>query len=193
MQDFAVPDTPDVFGLRPSPYNYPEGPRRHGEMGKRPLSSTSPAIIETEDGRFILAVGGSGGSRIYGAVAQTLMLLDWGYDLLHAVEEPRVHDQLLPAYVRTPSSLPHDVGNETHRSPPSLECRSTSFRVCRQEGTSASVSPPNAARRSQAHVKVSVTVFDVNMAVAEVQAALLRDDWIYGASDSRKNGRASSY
>lgn len=46
-----------------------------------------------------LALGGSGGSRIFGAVAQTLLNLDWGYDLANAVEQPRVHHQLLPAYV----------------------------------------------------------------------------------------------
>jgi len=99
MDDFATPNQPDVFGLRPSPYNYPEGPRHPGEMGKKPLSSTSPIIVETEQGRFWLAMGGSGGSRIFGAVAQVLMNLDWGYDLSHAIEEPRVHHQLLPAYV----------------------------------------------------------------------------------------------
>ena len=46
-----------------------------------------------------LALGGSGGSRIFGAVVQTLLNLDWGYDLANAVEQPRVHHQLLPAYV----------------------------------------------------------------------------------------------
>jgi len=70
MNDFAVPNRPDIFGLRPSPFNYPEGPKVKGGMGKRPLSSTSPSIIEHEDGSFWLAVGGSGGSRIFGAVAQ---------------------------------------------------------------------------------------------------------------------------
>lgn len=68
-------------------------------FGKRPLSSTSPAIIDDAEGNFWLALGGSGGSRIFGAVAQVLLNLDWGYDLSHAIEEPRVHDQLLPAYV----------------------------------------------------------------------------------------------
>ena len=30
---------------------------------------------------------------------QVLLNLDWGYDLSHAIEQPRVHTQLLPAYV----------------------------------------------------------------------------------------------
>lgn len=63
------------------------------------MSSTSATVIDDADGQFWLALGGSGGSRIFGAVAQTLLNLDWGYDLSHAIEEPRVHDQLLPAYV----------------------------------------------------------------------------------------------
>lgn len=108
MNDFSKPNVADAFGLRPSPYNYPEGPRREGEMGKRPLSSMSATIMEGDDG-FLLAIGGSGGSRIFGAVAQVLLLLDWGYDLQHAVEEPRVHDQLLPAYVSAESGMPVDI------------------------------------------------------------------------------------
>lgn len=53
----------------------------------------------SSSGGVYLALGGSGGSRIFGAVAQTLLNLDWGYDLANAVEQPRVHHQLLPAYV----------------------------------------------------------------------------------------------
>jgi gamma-glutamyltranspeptidase/glutathione hydrolase/leukotriene-C4 hydrolase len=97
--DFAKPGIPDAFGLRPSPYNYPE-------EGKRPMSSTCPSIIEDSEGEFLLAIGGSGGSRIFSSVAQTLLNLDWGFDLSHAIEEPRVHDQLLPTYVsRVESSI----------------------------------------------------------------------------------------
>lgn len=98
QDDFATPGLPDAFGLYPSPYNFPDH-NADGSYGKRPLSSTSAAIIDDEQGQFWLALGGSGGSRIFGAVAQVLLNLDWGYDLLHAVEEPRVHDQLLPEYV----------------------------------------------------------------------------------------------
>ncbi|BGP56748.1 hypothetical protein JCM8202v2_004378 [Rhodotorula sphaerocarpa] len=84
MDDFSTPGLPDAFGLRPSPFNYPEG-------GKRPLSSTSPLIMDHASSPDVyLAVGGSGGSRIFGAVAQTLLNLDWGYDLANAVEQPRV-------------------------------------------------------------------------------------------------------
>lgn len=56
--------------------------------------------MDSEDGEVYLSVGGSGGSRIFGSVAQTILNLDWGYDLSNSIEQPRVHDQLSPAYVR---------------------------------------------------------------------------------------------
>ncbi|OAX42511.1 gamma-glutamyltranspeptidase [Rhizopogon vinicolor AM-OR11-026] len=92
MDDFSVPGTPNGFGLWPSPYNYPE-------PGKRPLSSTSPTIIENADGSFYLAAGGSGGGRIFGSVIQVILNLDWGMDVSEAIEAGRVHDQLYPLTV----------------------------------------------------------------------------------------------
>lgn len=47
---------PNKFGLYPSEYNYIE-------PFKRPLSSTTPTIIE-RDTNFEIAIGGSGGSMI---------------------------------------------------------------------------------------------------------------------------------
>lgn len=69
--------------------NYPE-------PGKRPLSSTAPTIIEHEDGSFYVAIGGSGGSRIFPSIYQTLFNLDWGLDASQAVEYGRLHNQLFP-------------------------------------------------------------------------------------------------
>ena len=97
-----MPDHPDAFGLRPSPYNFPA-------PGKRPLSSTAPMVMETEQGETLLALGGSGGSRIFGSVAQVLLNLDWGYDVANAVEQPRVHDQLSPAYVSVEAGYRPDL------------------------------------------------------------------------------------
>jgi len=46
---------------------------------------------------MFLAVGGSGGSRIFPAVFQTILNhMDHGMNISQAVEEPRVHDQLFP-------------------------------------------------------------------------------------------------
>jgi len=59
--------------------------------GKRPRSSMSPTIAFGPDGEPVLALGSTGGARIIGHVAQTLVaLLDWGLDPLAAVSLPRV-------------------------------------------------------------------------------------------------------
>ncbi|KAI1794183.1 gamma-glutamyltranspeptidase [Ganoderma leucocontextum] len=99
MDDFSTPGTPNAFGLYPSPFNYPE-------PGKRPLSSTVPTIMEHEDGSFFLAIGGSGGSRIFPAIFQVLLNLDWGMDVSAAIEYGRLHDQLFPTMVDADDILP---------------------------------------------------------------------------------------
>ncbi|KAJ9108666.1 hypothetical protein QFC20_003365 [Naganishia adeliensis] len=92
QDDFSTPGKINAFGLAPSPYNYPQ-------PGKRPLSSTAATIVERPDGTLYTALGGSGGSRIFGAVAQVLLNLEWGMDVSAAIEAPRLHDQLYPALV----------------------------------------------------------------------------------------------
>ncbi|SPO25122.1 related to gamma-glutamyltransferase [Ustilago trichophora] len=90
MDDTSTPGVPNAFGLAPSPYNYPEA-------GKRPLSSTCPTIIEGADGEVEMILGGSGGSRIFSSVLQTIFNYNlWGMDLSEAIEAPRLHHQLLP-------------------------------------------------------------------------------------------------
>ncbi|TFY78553.1 hypothetical protein EWM64_g5458 [Hericium alpestre] len=85
---------------------------------KRPLSSTTPTIIEHEDGSFYLAIGGSGGSKIFPAVFQTILNLDWGYDVSNAIEYGRLHDQLYPLEVEAddiyPSELLSDLKTRGH-------------------------------------------------------------------------------
>ncbi|TRM69777.1 nucleophile aminohydrolase [Schizophyllum amplum] len=102
MDDFAVPGHPNLFGLWPSPYNYPE-------PGKRPLSSTAPTIVEHEDGSFYVAIGGAGGSRIFPSIYQVLLNLEWGMDVSSAIEYGRVHDQLYPLVLDVDDSYDADV------------------------------------------------------------------------------------
>ncbi|KAF8993673.1 gamma-glutamyltranspeptidase [Cyathus striatus] len=102
MDDFSTPGVPNGFGLWPSPYNYPEA-------GKRPLSSTAPTIVENEDGSFYLAIGGSGGSRIFGAVFQVLLNFEWGMDISAAIEFGRLHDQLYPLILDADDVYPSDI------------------------------------------------------------------------------------
>ena len=82
--------------------NYPE-------PGKRPLSSTTPTILEHEDGSFYAAIGGSGGSRIFPAVFQVLLNLDWGMDVSAAIEYGRLHDQLYPSRVEIDDVYPQEI------------------------------------------------------------------------------------
>ncbi|KAF9128015.1 hypothetical protein BGW39_005421 [Mortierella sp. 14UC] len=99
MDDFSIPGRANAFGLQPSPFNYPE-------PGKRPLSSCVPTIVE-RDGKFEMSLGGSGGSRILTAVLQT-MLNVYNYDLniMDAIENPRIHHQLMPHVVDIEAGFP---------------------------------------------------------------------------------------
>lgn len=73
------------------------------------MSSTAPAIIENPDGSLYAAIGGSGGSRIFGAVLQVLLNLDWGLDASEAVEFGRLHDQLYPLILDVDEGYPPDT------------------------------------------------------------------------------------
>ncbi|KAJ7647347.1 gamma-glutamyltranspeptidase [Roridomyces roridus] len=102
MNDFNIPNQRSWGGMLPSPYNYPDA-------GKRPLSSITPTIIENADGSLATVVGGSGGSRIFGAVFQVLLNLDFGLDASEAVEAPRLHNQLYPEIVEVDPGYAPDV------------------------------------------------------------------------------------
>ncbi|KZT41503.1 gamma-glutamyltranspeptidase [Sistotremastrum suecicum HHB10207 ss-3] len=150
MDDFSTPGTPNSWGLWPSPYNYPS-------PGKRPLSSMVPIIIEEADGSFYCAIGAAGGSRIIGAVLQTVIGLDWGLDVSAAIESPRLHDQLFPSIVDMDSgfsdSVIYDLIGRGH----------------------------------------NITVGNINRITSVVQAVMKKGDYIFAASDSRKNAVAAGY
>lgn len=89
--------------------NYPE-------PHKRPLSSTAPTIIERQlsddNWDFYIAIGASGGSKIFPAIAQVILGIDaWGLDASTAIEAGRVHDQLYPSEVEVDEALVSAVGN----------------------------------------------------------------------------------
>lgn len=102
MDDFSNPGIPDAWGIYASPYNYPE-------PHKRPLSSITPLIMEHPDGSLYLVAGGSGGSRIFTGVFQTILNLDWGLDASQAVEYGRLHDQLYPTVVDIDEIYPPEL------------------------------------------------------------------------------------
>jgi gamma-glutamyltranspeptidase/glutathione hydrolase len=79
-----------VFGFIPSPSNFIR-------PFKRPLSSITPIIVESANGSLYYVVGAAGGSRIPTASIQALWhVLDRNMSLYDALEQPRLHDQLMP-------------------------------------------------------------------------------------------------
>jgi len=78
----------------------------------------APAIMENPDGSLYIAIGGSGGSRIFGSVIQVLLNLELGLDVSAAIEFGRVHDQLYPLYLDVEDTYPpaiiqglHEIGH----------------------------------------------------------------------------------
>jgi len=93
MNDFSIPGSSNAFGYIPSPANYIR-------PGKRPLSSISPVIVETPDGRLYFVIGAAGGSRIITATIQNIHhVLDRNMTSAEALAQPRIHDQLSPNQV----------------------------------------------------------------------------------------------
>ncbi|KAI4594422.1 hypothetical protein KJ359_008210 [Pestalotiopsis sp. 9143b] len=93
MNDFSIPGASNAFGYIPSEANYIV-------PGKRPLSSISPTIVETPEGRLYLIVGSAGGSRIITATIQNIHhVLDQNMTTPEALAQPRLHDQLVPNVV----------------------------------------------------------------------------------------------
>jgi gamma-glutamyltranspeptidase/glutathione hydrolase len=90
MDDFAAkPGEPNMFGLVQGESNA-IAPR------KRPLSSMTPTIV-TRDGKFAMAIGAPGGSRIITAVMQVFLnMVDFGMNVQDAVDAPRFHHQWKP-------------------------------------------------------------------------------------------------
>lgn len=90
MDDFsAKPGVPNQFGLLGNVANA-VGPR------KRMLSSMTPTIVD-QDGRFFMAVGTPGGSKIITTVFQVITnVVDYGLPLKEAVHRPRFHFQWYP-------------------------------------------------------------------------------------------------
>lgn len=90
MNDFSIPGVRNEFGYEPSQANFIR-------PGKRPLSSITPVIIEYPNGTLYVTVGAAGGSRIISSTTQVAwQVLEHGMDMRRAIEEPRIHDQLMP-------------------------------------------------------------------------------------------------
>ena len=105
MDDFAAkPGTPNQFGLV-------QGENNAVGPGKRMLSAMSPSIVLGPNGDLRMVTGTPGGSTIITTVLQTISnVVDYGMNVVEAVNAPRVHHQHLPDQIfYEPDGLPSDV------------------------------------------------------------------------------------
>ena len=91
MDDFAAkPGTPNQFGLV-------QGDNNAVAPGKRMLSAMTPTIVTRPDGELFFVTGTPGGATIITTVFQTIVnVVDYGMNVVQAVNAPRVHHQHLP-------------------------------------------------------------------------------------------------
>ncbi|KAL1692293.1 gamma-glutamyltranspeptidase [Schizophyllum commune] len=109
MEDFSVEGVSNFWGYLPTPANYIEG-------NKRPLSSTSPFIIEDAQGRFRYAGGAAGGSRIVSCNVQHIRnVLDYNMDPADALAFPRLHDQIAPPETHLEEGWDRGIAAELER------------------------------------------------------------------------------
>ena len=100
LDDFTSPDDAKPFGFTDG------GPNRPRPKA-RPISSMSPTIV-VENGMPILALGGSGGSRIAtGTTQAALARLVFDLDPAACVSHPRIHTQGVDLFVDR--EIPADV------------------------------------------------------------------------------------
>ncbi|PYH78942.1 gamma-glutamyltranspeptidase [Aspergillus uvarum CBS 121591] len=103
MDDFSIPGSSNSFGYVPSEANFIR-------PGKRPLSSSTPAIVTHPNGTVFFVAGSAGGSRIITATIQNIIhAVDGGLTAAEALAQPRLHDQLIPNQVTFEYSYNNDT------------------------------------------------------------------------------------
>ncbi|RHZ77198.1 hypothetical protein Glove_184g79 [Diversispora epigaea] len=103
MDDFSIPIPPAADRFWPAPHNFIV-------PGKKPMSSTMPTIIERANGKFEMAIGGSGGTRIMLAVTQTLLnIYEFDMNVLDAIDYPRFYHPLMPNELFVESGYPFEI------------------------------------------------------------------------------------
>ena len=73
---------------------------------KRPLSSMAPTLVFDGQGQVIMAIGSSGGSRIIGYVAKTVIAaLDWRMNIQDAISLPNFTNRLRDTEIERKTTL----------------------------------------------------------------------------------------
>ncbi len=115
---FLLNDEMDDFASKPgvaNMYGVVGGDANAIEPGKRPLSSMTPTII-TKDGKFFMAVGAPGGSRITTGVMQVILdVLDFHMNPQDAVDLPRFHNQWKPDTLYIQNGFPPQTADALAR------------------------------------------------------------------------------
>ncbi|WP_148864443.1 gamma-glutamyltransferase [Marinobacter fonticola] len=121
MDDFAIkPGVPNAYGLV-------GGEANSVEPGKRPLSSMTPTIMESDE--YMAIIGTPGGSRIITMVYLGLLDVMDGRSAEQTVAEPRFHHQYLP------DAIQHEPDTFTPQQQAELEAMGHSLKdVGRQYG-----------------------------------------------------------
>nr|CDS30207.1 gamma-glutamyl transpeptidase [Hymenolepis microstoma] len=107
MDDFSTPDSPNAFGLPPSPKHFIK-------PGARPISSMAPIIIaEASNGTPRVIIGAAGGSRIITSIIQTTYAnLNLRMNMKQAIDAIRIHHQLIPNKLQYESHLSPEILKE---------------------------------------------------------------------------------
>lgn len=101
MDDFSLLRHSNAFNLTPSVLNFVQ-------PLCRPLSLMAPTIIKRK-GRTDLLIGAAGGSRIVTTVLQAIVRnLFHKLNLLNVIAFPRIHHQLIPAFVMVENCTMYD-------------------------------------------------------------------------------------
>ena len=95
MDDFtAKPGTPNQYGLV-------QGSNNAVGPGKRMLSAMTPTVVLNPDGELFFVTGTPGGATIITTVFQSIVnVIDYGMNVVQAVNAPRIHHQHLPDQIR---------------------------------------------------------------------------------------------
>ncbi|XP_075539774.1 scoloptoxin SSD14-like [Dermacentor variabilis] len=90
MDDFSTPGKSNIYGVAPSKANFIA-------PGKRPMSSMAPMVLVNSAGEVQLVLGGTGGSLITSGIALVTVRALWqNYTIKEAIDESRIHHQLIP-------------------------------------------------------------------------------------------------